>query len=184
MPSESYSIPSPLPDTFEGTSSSPSPLPQKRQRKHLSLIPLLKSLLLLPRVPPQLPTNTIDPLLAPAARRLHARKRVPARADGHVVARLQLRPLAAVEAGPAARARAVRHADAQHDGVGQDDGPERQRVRADGRHQHDGVLRVAQRAARREVVGRRARRRRDADAVGQDRGEVLVVAKDLGVGHC
>lgn len=55
---------------------------------------------------------------------------------------------------------------------------------ADGRHQHDGVLRVAEGAARREVVGRRAGRGAHAKAVRQDRGEVFVIAEDFGKGHC
>lgn len=148
------------------------------------MVPLPISLLLLPRVPPQLPADTVHPVLAPAALRLHTGKGVPAGRDRHVVAGLQLEPLAAVKGRPRARARAVGDTDAQDDGVGKDDRPEGQRVRADGGHEHHRVLRVAERAACCEVVGGRAGGRRHADPVGKHRGEVLIVAEDFGVGHC
>lgn len=149
-----------------------------------SVLPLLVGLLLLARVPPELAADAVHPVLGAAALGLDAGEGEAAGRDGDVVPGQQLEPLAAVEAGPGARARREGDAHPQHDGVGQDDGPEGQRVRADGCHQHHRVLRVAERAARREVVRRRARWRRNADAVCQDWGEVFVVAEYLEVGHC
>lgn len=148
-----------------------------------SVLPFLVGLLLLPRVPPELTTDTIHPVLGAAALSLDAGEGEAAGGDGDIVPGEQLEPLAAVKAGPGARARREGDANTQHDGVRQDDGPEGQRVRADGRHQHHWVLRVAERTTRSEVVGRGARRRRHAYAVGEDRGEVFVVAEDLEIGH-
>lgn len=73
-------------------------------------IPLI--LLLLPRIPSQLSPDTIDPILAAPTVGLDAGERKTAGADGHVVSRVQLDALAAVEAGPAVGPRVVRHADA------------------------------------------------------------------------
>ena len=77
----------------------------------------------------------------------------------------------------------VRHTDTQDHRVWKDDRPERERVGADGRHQDHRILRVAEGASGREVVRGRARRRGDADAVGLDAREMLVVAKELERGH-
>lgn len=125
-------------------------------RPFFLFIPLLVPLLLLSRIPPQLAANTIHPVLAPSPLGLHRRKGEPARADGDVVAGLELDALPAVEARPGRVAGVVGDADAQDDGVGEDDGAEGEGVRADGRHEHDGVLGVAEGAAGGEVVGCRA----------------------------
>ena len=146
--------------------------------------PLLEGLLPLPRVPLQRPTDAVDPILTPPPRRHHIGERIPRRAHRHVVPRVQLDPLPAVETRPAAAARVVGHADAQDDRVGEDDGPEGERVRADGGQQNHGVFRVAEGAAGGEVVGCRPGGRGNADAVGLYGGEMLVIAKDLDGGHC
>ena len=56
-------------------------------------------------------------------------------------------------------------------------------MRADRRDKNHRVFRVAKRATRCEVVGGGARGRGDADAVGLDGGEVVVVAEELDGGH-
>lgn len=78
-------------------------------------------LLLLSCVPAELGTDTIDPVLAAAAMWLDAGEWEAAGTNGYVVAREELDARAPIEAGPAVRARVVRDADAQHDGVGEDD---------------------------------------------------------------
>ena len=65
-----------------------------------SVFPLLVRLLLLPRVPPELPADAVHPVLAPPPLRLHAGERVAGGADGDVVAGEQLQPLPAVERRP------------------------------------------------------------------------------------
>jgi hypothetical protein len=86
------------------------------------LVPLI--LLLLPRIPPQLATNTVHPILAPPPGRLHSSKGEATGTDGNIIARVELDPLAAIEASPTVGPGVVGHAYPQHDGVGQDDGPE------------------------------------------------------------
>lgn len=145
------------------------------------MIPLSIGLLLLPGVPPQLPADTVHPVLAPPPLCLHAGEGVPAGRDGHVVARVELKTLTAVERGPRARPRAVGHADAQDDGVGEDNGPEGEGMRADGGHEHHWVFGVAEGASGCEIVGCGACGCGHADAVGEDGGKVFVVAEDLRV---
>lgn len=146
---------------------------------HTSGIPLLESLLLLSRVPSQLPTNTIDPILAPASFCLNRGEWISARADSHIVAGAQLYSLSPVKTGPRGRPGIVGDANSQNDGVGQNDWSEGQRVSADGCNEHDGILRVAQGATGSEIVSRRARRCRYTNAICEHRSKVLVVSKDF-----
>lgn len=90
-----------------------------------SFVPFLKAFLLLSRVPTELPTDAIHPVLAPPSFRLHRSERIPTRTDGYVVARLEFDTFAAVKAGPRRCPRIVRHSDTQNDRVGEDDGSER-----------------------------------------------------------
>ena len=113
---------------------------------------LRKALLLLPGIPTKFRVDTLDPLLAPPSLHLNAGKRIPARADGHVVARPELDTLTTVKTRPRAGPSIVGHADAKHNGIWQDDGPEGERVSANSGHEHDGVLGVAEGAAGSEVV--------------------------------
>lgn len=148
------------------------------------LIPLLERPLPLPIIPIQRAADTAHPILASAFPRHHVGERIPAGADGDVIARVQLDALAAVEAGPAGGAGVVGDADAEDDGVREDDGAEGEGVRADGGDEDDGVFRVAEGAAGGEVVGRGAGWGGDADAVGLDRGHEFFVHEEFGAGHC
>ena len=105
---------------------------RERKKKKEKKSPLLIRLLLLPRIPPQLPADAVDPVFAAAAMGLDRGEGVATGADSDVVAGTELDALTAVEAGPRVRARVVGDADAQHDGVRQDDGAERERVRRGG----------------------------------------------------
>lgn len=75
------------------------------------LVPLLEAFVLLPlpRIPAQLATNAVNPVLATPPLRLDTSEREATRADGHVVAWLELDTLAPVEACPATGPRVVRH---------------------------------------------------------------------------
>ena len=148
-----------------------------------SLRPLLEALLPLPTIPIQRPRNTIHPVLTPTPLGQHVRKGVTARADGDIISRTQLHPLPTVETRPGARARVVGDADAEDDGVGEDDGPEGEGVGADGGDEDDGVFGVAEGTAGGEVVGGGSRRGGDADSVGLDGGEMFIVAEDFDGGH-
>lgn len=113
----------------------------------------------------------------------HICKRVSTRADSDIISRLQLDPLSPIETRPRACAGIVRDAYAQNNGVGEDDGSEGERMRADGGDEDDGVLGVAEGAPGCEIVGCRAGGCSNTDAVGLNRGEMLVVAKDFCRGH-
>lgn len=150
----------------------------------LAPVPLLEGFLLLPRIPIQRPAQAINPVLATLTKGQDRRKRKPACRQCDIVARPQLHALLAVKADPGAGACVVRHAKAQHDCVRDDDRAERERVRADGCHEDDGVVRVAERAAGREVVCGRAGGGGDADAVGLYGRDVVVVTEDFDARHC
>jgi hypothetical protein len=131
----------------------------------------------------QRPTNAINPIGPTLRYWQYAREGEAAGTDSNVVARLQLDALSAIETGPRARPRVVRHARAQYYGIGQNDGTEGQSVRTYGCYENDWVVRMAERAAGCEIVCRATSRRRDADTVRLYRGEVLIVAKELDAGH-
>lgn len=115
--------------------------------------PFLIALLPLSRVPAQLTTNTINPILRPTALGHDIRKRISTGTDGNIVTWTQLDSFTAIEARPAARPSIVRDADPEHDRVRQNDGPEGERVCADGRNQYHRVFWMAERTAGCEVVG-------------------------------
>ena len=101
-------------------------------RSHLT--PFFIALLSLPRIPPQLATDTVHPVFAPPSLRHHIRERVSTRTNRNIISRSQLHSFSAIKARPATGSRIVRNTYAKHDGVRKDDGTERECVSADSGH--------------------------------------------------
>lgn len=113
---------------------------------------IIKALLLLPRIPPQLPTNTINPILTPPSMLHHIRKRIPTRTDRNIITWMQFHPLPSIKTRPRAGSSIVGYTDAENDSVGEDDGTEGECVRADGGDKYYRVLGMAEGAACCEIV--------------------------------
>lgn len=82
-----------------------------------TLIPLLIALLPLPRVPAQLSTDTVDPILTSPALWHDIRKRISACTYRNIVAWTQLDSLPAIKAGPATGSGIVRYTNSKNDSV-------------------------------------------------------------------
>jgi hypothetical protein len=117
------------------------------------LTPFFITLLSLPRIPPQLPTDTINPVFTPPSMRHDIGKRVSTRTDSNVISGSQLYPFSTVKTRPAACSRIIGNTDSKHDGVRQDDRTEGESVCADGGDEDHRVFGVAERTTSCEVVG-------------------------------
>lgn len=74
-------------------------------------VPLLIALLLLPRIPPQLPRYTVNPVLTPPTLRHDIGKWISTSTNGHVISRAKLHSLTAIKRGPGRGACIIWHTD-------------------------------------------------------------------------
>lgn len=107
------------------------------------LLPLLEGFLLLSRVPLQRPRNAIDPICPPSCHWQNAWERESRCANRHVIARLELNSLSAVEACPRACSRIIWYPGAENNRVRQYNRSEGQRMRANSRDKNDRIVGVA-----------------------------------------
>jgi hypothetical protein len=117
------------------------------------LTPFFVALLSLPRIPPQLPTDTINPVFTPPSMRHDIGKGVSTRTDSNVISRSQLYPFSTVKTRPAACSRIIGNTDSKNDGVRQDDRTEGECMCADGGDEDHRVFGVAERTTSCKVVG-------------------------------
>jgi len=75
-------------------------------------------------IPIQRPRDTINPIFTARTQRQYRRKRIPARADSDVISRKQFDAIFAVEGDPRVGAGVEGDADAQDEGVGEENGAE------------------------------------------------------------
>ena len=144
-------------------------------------LPLFETLLLLPRIPTQLPAYAVDPMLALPTFCLHRRERVPARTDGNIIARPKLDSLATVKAGPRRCSSFIGNTNTQHNGVRENDGSKGQGVCANRGDEHDWVFGMAEGTASSQVVCCGTCRRRYADSVCKDGCKMFIISEYLNV---
>ena len=132
-------------------------------RSHLT--PFFIALLSLPRIPPQLATDTVHPVFAPPSLRHHIRKGVSTGTNRDIISRSQLDPFSAIETCPATSSRVIRNTYPEDNSIRQDDGSEGESVRADSCHEDHWVLWMAKRSAGCEIVGCRTGGSGNADTI-------------------
>jgi hypothetical protein len=133
---------------------------------HSHLTPFFIALLSLPRIPPQLATDTVHPVFAPPSLRHHICEGVSTGTNCDIISRPQLDPFSAIETCPATSSRVIRNTYPEDNGIRQDDGPEGESVRADSCHKDHRVLWMAKRSAGCEIVGCRTGGSGNADTIG------------------
>ena len=133
-------------------------------RSHLT--PFFIALLSLPRIPPQLATDTVHPVFAPPSLRHHIREGVSTGTNCDIISRPQLDPFSAIKTCPATCSRVIRNTYPEDNGIRQDDGPEGESVRADSCHKDHRVLWMAKRSAGCEIVGCRTGGSGNTDTIG------------------